>query len=243
MLVRVGADVGERLGPLLRQHAGRQVHAVARQGQDQAQDFAAVALVLPRGRDRRVASHAALPDGVGDLGLAMRRLGDGEVGEEEEVEQGVDELFGKRFRLLELLDGRLGLYILYPVEENLVGNRRLPSRLVPWRPEQLVFPRLQRLLFVDEGKDPGEHADAVQGFSVGSEFRIGEGGVVSQHEQAVRHGADQAFEVLERIVAGAAHVGRGEEAEDVFGGFGQLPELVGWQLADAPQGRAGQGSS
>jgi hypothetical protein len=49
--------------------------------------------------------------------------------------------------------------------------------------------------------------------------------VVAEQEQARRHGLDQALEVLEGIVAGAAHVGRGEEAEDVFGGFGKFPEL------------------
>lgn len=48
---------------------------------------------------------------------------------------------------------------------------------------------------------------------------------MAEQEQAVRDGVDQALEVFEGNVAGTAHVGRREEAEDVFGGLGQLPEL------------------
>lgn len=79
---------------------------------------------------------------------------------------------------------------------------------------------LQRLLFVDEGKHPSQDTDAVQGFSIGGEFGVGEGRVVAELEQAVRDGVDQALEVFEGNVAGTAHVGRREEAENVFGGLG-----------------------
>lgn len=228
LLVRVGADVSERLGPLRWQDTGRHVHAVARQSQEQAQNLAAVALMFPRGGNRRIAAYATLPDGMGDLGLALRSLGDCEVRKEKEVEERVYELFGERLRILKFLHGRLRLHILDAIKEHLVGNRRVPCRLATRGPEQLLFPVLQCLLFVDKRQDACENADAVQCFAVGREFGVGEGWVVAEHEQAVRHRTDQVLEVLERIVAGAAYVGGSEEAEYVFGRLGQLPEL--WSL-------------
>ena len=227
LLVRAGADVGERLDSLLRKDARQQVHALASESQQEAQDLAAIALVLPCGRNRRVAANAALPDGVGDLGLAVGCLGDGEVGEEEQVKQGVDELFGERLRVLKLVRGGFGLHILCAVEEDLVGDGRLPGQPAARRPEQVLLPLLQRIRFMDEREDTGQNADAVQGFAAGGEFGVREGGVVAKHEQMACHGLDQAFQVLAGIVASATHVGRGEEAEDVFGGLGQLPELEG----------------
>jgi hypothetical protein len=73
----------------------------------------------------------------------MRGLGNGEVGEEEKVQQSIDELFGERLRVLELVRGRFGWRILTSIEEDLVGDGRISSPLAPRRPEQLLPPLLQ----------------------------------------------------------------------------------------------------
>jgi hypothetical protein len=75
---------------------------------------------------------------------------------------------------------------------------------------------LQRLLFVNERENAREDPKAVESFSIGSYLRFGEGGVVAEHEQAVRDGLDKALEILERIVSSPANIGGGEEAEYIF---------------------------
>ena len=65
----------------------------------------------------------------------MRGLGDREIGEEEQVEQGIDEFFGEWFRILKLLHRRFGLPVLPPVKQNLIGYGRLPGELASWAPE------------------------------------------------------------------------------------------------------------
>ena len=86
-----------------RQGARRPVQAGARERQQQTQDLAAVALGLLGRRHRRVAANAALPDGVADAWLARWLAGDGEAGEEEHVNEGVDELLGERLGLLKAI--------------------------------------------------------------------------------------------------------------------------------------------
>lgn len=93
-----------------RQHTSRHVHGLACQSEEQAQNLSPVALKLLGGCDGRVAAHAALPDGIRDLVLAGGDLGQGEFGEEEQVDEGVDNLLGERlglFKLGLLLRGRL----------------------------------------------------------------------------------------------------------------------------------------
>jgi hypothetical protein len=147
--------------------------------------------MLLRSRDCRSAAYAALPDGIGDLGLPLWSVGNGEVGEEEKIKKCVYKLFDKRLRIFVLLRGRFGLNVLSPVEQHLVGNRRPPGWPAARRPEQLFLPPLQCLLLVDKRENSRQNADAVQRFSIGSEFGIGEGGVVTKQEQAVGHSPDE----------------------------------------------------
>lgn len=48
---------------------------------------------------------------------------------------------------------------------------------------------------------------------------------MAEDEQARGQGQYEGLEVLEGAVARAADIGSGEEAEDVLGGLGELPEL------------------
>ena len=73
-------------------HTRRQVHGLACQCQQEAQDLGSVALKLLGRRDRRVAANAALPYRIRNLVLAGRDLGKSEVGEEQQVNERVDNL-------------------------------------------------------------------------------------------------------------------------------------------------------
>lgn len=50
---------------------------------------------------------------------------------------------------------------------------------------------------------------------------------MTKDEQARCHGEYERFQILERIIASAAHIGGREETEDVLGRLGELPELRG----------------
>jgi hypothetical protein len=220
---------------------GGHVHGLAGKGEQQAQDLGPVALKLLGGGNGRVAAHAALPYGIRDLVLARRPLGQREVGEEEEVDQRVDDLLGKRLRILEvgLQRGRrlLGVGL---VEDDLAAHQLAAPTALPARgPEELVLPLLEVVGLVQERQQAREHADAVEGVPLGRKLGVGEGGVVAQHNEARRHGEDQRLEVGEVVVARAADVGGREEREDILSRLGQLPELSQQLARRAARGMAG----
>lgn len=93
---------------------------------------------------------------------------------------------------------------------------------------------------VQKRKQPGEDTDAVEGVSFWRELRVGERGVVAEHAEARGDGENQRLEVCEIVVARAADICRREERKDIFGGFGQLPELV-QQLARVASSMQGEG--
>lgn len=78
--------------------------------------------MFPRGRNRRIAAHAALPDGIGDAGLSRMGLGNCEVGKEEQVKKGVGQLFRERLCVFKLIRGSFGRCILGAVKEYLIRN-------------------------------------------------------------------------------------------------------------------------
>lgn len=225
MLVRAGADVCEGASPFLREYAGRHVHAPAGKGQEQTQDVTPVALMLLCRGDGRVAAHTALPNRIADFGLAMWLFRDGQVGEEQEIDQGVDQLLGQGPCIFVFHHGRLGLFVIGAIEYDLCGDGRIPGAFAPLSPEKALLPRVQGFLLVDVGQHARQDADTVERISLGGELGVGEGRVMPKNEEAGSHGKYQRFEVLERLVAGPAHVGRRKETEDVLRGLGQLPEL------------------
>ena len=87
--------MGEGTSPCLGQHTGRHVHALTCESQQQAQYLASVALVLLCGRNGGGATDAALPDSVADLGLSLRLPWHGKVGEEEQVDESIDQLLSQ----------------------------------------------------------------------------------------------------------------------------------------------------
>lgn len=93
-----------------------------------------------------------MPDGIGDLGFAMRLLRESQIGEEQQVDQGVYKLLCQRFRLLELVGGRLHIFPPF-IEKNFVRDGGTPCSLSPRAPEEFILPAMQMVHFVQIGQD------------------------------------------------------------------------------------------
>lgn len=230
MLVEAYCHVRYCLDAFYRQHIGRHVHGLARQRKEQTQDLGPIVFEFLGGGNGRVAADAALPYCIRDFVLGGRQLGQGEVGEEQQVDQGVDDVLGQRLGLLELglmVVGSGRLLRIGLVEEHLGARVAAAAALPASAPEEVVFPGIEVVGLVDKGQDAGEHAYAVEGVTLGRKLRVGKRGVVAQHAEARRHGKNQRLEVGEVVVARAPDVGGREEREDILCRLGQLPEL--WQ--------------
>ena len=94
LLVWASGDVGKGPGSLQRQDTRRQVHALTCQSQEQPQDFTPVALVFFGSRNRCRTAHAALPYRIADFGTPMWLSWYRKVGEEQQIDKGVDKLLG-----------------------------------------------------------------------------------------------------------------------------------------------------
>ena len=167
-------------------HTRRHVHGLASQGEEQAQDLSPVAFKLLCGCNGRVAADAALPDGIADLVLAGGDLGQGEVGEEEQVDEGVDNLLGQRLGLFKfglLLCGRL--FRVGLVKDDLAAHELASATaFATFSPEELVFPRIEVVGLVQKGQQAGEDTDAVEGIALRGEVRVRKRGVVAQDNEA-----------------------------------------------------------
>jgi hypothetical protein len=106
-----------------------------------------------------------------------------------------------------------------------IGGREVVCR----GPEEVLLPSAQAIALVDKGEDSCKDPHAVQGLAGESNRILVEEVVMgtAQLNQASGNGQDQGFKILEGllIVAHGAKVGRGNGLEDMFGGFGTLPEL------------------
>lgn len=147
-------DICNGLDALDWEHTRRHVHGLACQSKQQAQDLGPVALKLLGGGDRRVATYATLPYRIRDLVLACCDLGKSEFGEEEKVNQRVDNLLGQRLGFLELgllLCGRL-LWVGL-VEDDLASHQLAPPTALPPRsPEKVVLPCLEMVGLIQKGQ-------------------------------------------------------------------------------------------
>jgi len=196
LLVGTRRYVRNGLDALHWKDTSRHVHGLARERQQKAQDLSPVALELFGRCHGRVAAYAALPYRIRDLVLAGHHLWQRKVGEEEEVDQRVDNFLGKWFRRLELgfaLGGRL-LWVGL-VEDDLAPQLAAPAALSPGRPEELVLPLLEVVGFVQEREQSREDPYAVEGIALGRKLRVGEGGVVAQDNEARGDGEHERLEV------------------------------------------------
>jgi hypothetical protein len=174
----------------------RHVHGLACKGEQKTQDLGSVALELLCRGNGRVAAHAALPDGVGDLVLARWHFWQGKLGEEEQVNQCVDDFLCERLRSLVfglLLRRRLLRVCL--IEDDLAAHLAPPTALSARRPEEVVFPLLEAVLLIQERQEPGEYANAVEGIALRGKLGVGERGVVAQHIEARGDGEDEGLKV------------------------------------------------
>ena len=129
----------------------RHVHGLACKGEQKTQDLRPVALKLLCRGDGRVAPHAALPYCIGDLVLAGWYFGEGEVGEEEQVDQGVDDFLCERLRGFELgLLLRRRLFRVCFMEDDLAAHLAPATALPPRGPEEVVFPLLEAVFLIQE---------------------------------------------------------------------------------------------
>lgn len=136
--------------PSLGKHGRSNVHALTGQGQEQTQHLAPVALVLLGGGHGGVTADAALPYGIGDLGVAVQLAWNSKVREKEQVYQGVDEFFGQWpgvFKLFRLA-GCFMLIALGLIEENLVGYGGPASFPPASPPKEAFFPRGQTFALI-----------------------------------------------------------------------------------------------
>lgn len=174
----------------------RHVHGLACEGEQQTQDLSPVALKLLCRGYGRVAPYAALPYRIGDLVLAGWHFGQGELGEEEQVNQRVDDFLCKRLRSLVfgLLLRRRLLRVCF-VEYDLAAHLAPPTALPPRGPEEVVFPLLEAVFLIQERQQAGEYANAVEGITLRGKLGVGERGVVAQDIEARGEGEDQGLKV------------------------------------------------
>ena len=79
---------------------------------------------------------------------------------------------------------------------------------------------------VEERKDAREDSDAIESMLFGSNINFWKCSVLSQGKEARCESQNKGFDVWEGAVPRSANINRGEEAEDIFAGFGKLPELI-----------------
>ena len=94
MLVRTCTHVGQGTNASRRQNPRCHIHALTSEGQEQAQYFTPITLVFLGSSYRRVAAHTTLPNRIRDLGCPILLRREGEVAEEEQVNERVDQLLG-----------------------------------------------------------------------------------------------------------------------------------------------------
>lgn len=174
------------------QCTGRSVQARARKCQQQTQDLAAVALRLLGRRHRRITTDAALPDSIADARLAWRLAGDSEAREEEQVNQSVDELLGQGLGILEAVLRRRSIIAILAtglglgfVKEHLTHRRCSRSRAFPpHRPEETLFPGVQRVALVDVGQHPCQNTHAVEEIAFWGDILIRKSRMLSQQKES-----------------------------------------------------------
>jgi hypothetical protein len=82
------------------------------------------------------------------------------------------------------------------VEDDLAPHQLAPPTALPaGSPEELVLPLLEMVGFVYEGQQARENPYAVEGIPFRRKLRVGEGGVVAQHDEARGDGQDQRLEI------------------------------------------------
>lgn len=147
------------------------VHRLACQRQKQAYYLTSVALQGLVRSHCRVATNTTLPNRVRDLTLRGREYWNSEVGEEEQIEQSVNQLFTKRLHILVLFPSRRlvprALRLCF-VKEDFARNLRLSGLPSATGPEELLFPVFKVFGFVDKGEQSGEDPNAVQNVTIGS---------------------------------------------------------------------------
>jgi hypothetical protein len=151
-------------------------------------------MLLGRGYGR-VATDTTLPYRISHLGLAVWLSGNGKVGEEEEVDQGINEFFSQGFRLFEFRHGRfdLGVVGLGLIEQDLGLNGGSSGPFPPRAPKELLLPCLQMLGLVEIWYDAVENAYAVERILFRRKFGVGKRRVMPKNKQSRGDGQYQRF--------------------------------------------------
>ena len=113
LLVRACDNITNSFDPLNWQQIRGHVHALARQCQQQPQYFRPIALEFFGGSDRGIASYTTLPYRIGNFVFGILWSWQREIGEEQHIDQGIDQLLCQRLYLLELFTCGLQLRQLF----------------------------------------------------------------------------------------------------------------------------------